>query len=143
VFDNTVHYSKYSTVQYSTVQYNTAQCSTVQFNIIQHNIMRQSAVQHTIVQYSILYYSTVQYSTAQHSTAQHTIGKHTTLQYLFFTPLSSRYSDLSLPSRCSTVSTMCSNTLGPAMSPLLVTWPMRSTAVPGSSEQRVERRSNR
>ena len=38
--------------------------------------------------------------------------------YRFFILLSNLYSDLSLPSNCNTVSTICSKTLGPAISPL-------------------------
>ena len=44
------------------------------------------------------------------------------------------------PSKYSTVSTMCSSTRGPAIAPSLVTWPIRSTAVPVSFAKRTSAR---
>ena len=43
------------------------------------------------------------------------------------------------PSNCSTQSTMCSSTRGPASDPSLVTWPTRITAVPCSLATRSSR----
>lgn len=40
-------------------------------------------------------------------------------------------------SKCSTVSTMCSTTMGPALYPSLVTWPTRNRAAPWSLAQSI------
>ena len=48
----------------------------------------------------------------------------------FFTARKRRYSELPPPSKYSTVSTICSSTLGPARVPSLVTCPTTNTAMP-------------
>ena len=48
----------------------------------------------------------------------------------FLTARRIRYAWLFSPSKYSTVSTMCSSVLGPAIAPSLVTCPMRKTGVP-------------
>ncbi len=40
------------------------------------------------------------------------------------------------PSNCRTTSTICSRTLGPAIAPSLVMWPMRMTGIPLSLARR-------
>ena len=57
----------------------------------------------------------------------------------FFTARSTRKNRLRSPSNCSTVSTMCSSTRGPAMAPSFVTWPTSTTAVPVSFARRRKR----
>src|SRR5439155_648560 len=57
----------------------------------------------------------------------------------FFTARNSRWSSVLSPSKYSTVSTMCSSVLGPAMPPPFVTWPTSSTAGPASLANRMSR----
>ena len=55
----------------------------------------------------------------------------------FFSDRRSRSPSCRSPSKYSTVSTMCSRTLGPARAPSLVTWPTRNTGTPVSLAKRV------
>ncbi len=50
----------------------------------------------------------------------------------FFTPRTRRNVECRSPSKCSTTSTRCSSSLGPATAPSLVTWPTSTTGRPRS-----------
>ena len=52
--------------------------------------------------------------------------------YRFFVARTSRSAECRSPSKCSTTSTRCSSTRGPAIAPSLVTWPTRTVAMPRS-----------